>query len=78
MFVDDVFFNFPLDNRFSLNGSQVGLVLYEVNYARLGLPIKYKVLSIIEQIIGFGVFGCFEHFIDLDWICLVVVLNSKY
>ncbi len=52
-------------------------MLDEVNDAGLGLPVNDKVLSAIEEVVGFSVFGCFEDFIKLDWVCLMVVFDSE-
>lgn len=49
----------------------------EVNYAGLGFTIKDKVLSAIEDVVGFGVFGGLKNFINLDWICFVIVFDSE-
>ena len=77
MLVDDILLDFSHDHRLAFNSSQVGFVLDEVNYTGLGFAVKDKVLSAIEEVVGFGVFGGLENFIYFNWICLVVVFNSE-
>lgn len=52
-------------------------MLDEVNDTGLRVPVKDKILSGIEKIVGLGVFGGLENFINLDRICLMIVLNSE-
>ncbi len=77
VFVDDVLLDFPHDNGFAFNSSQVGLVLDEVNYAWLGFSIKDNILSVIKEVVGLGVFGGLENLINFDGICLMVVFDSE-
>lgn len=77
MFLYDTFLEIPHNDGFAFNDSQIRLMFNKVNDARLGFTPEHKVLRLVDEFVGFGVFGGLEDLVDLDRVGLVVVLDPE-